>query len=263
MYSNDILNYAELKLHARDFLALTGITDIEFQAILPHFKIAITGKEKPEKTKAGEKRKRKVGAGRKPKLACTEDQLLFVLVYQKTYPVQVLLARTYGMSQGSTNGWIHQLLPKLKQALDAMDVLPERNGRELSRTQATRTGKKSKKLIIDGTERRVERPKDAEEQRKQYSGKRKAHTNKNVVVSEAQSGRVVYLSQTYAGKTHDKKIADEARTARKVLSCEQEARISYPEGTVLYQDTGFQGYAPRVKKVLQPKKTKKEGVEQS
>ena len=91
-------------------------------------------------------------------------------------------------------------------------------------------------------ERRVERPKNAEQQPSQYSGKKKTHTNKNVVVTEAESGRVVYLSQTYAGKTHDKKIADHAR-------------ISYPKEVSLYQDTGFQGYAPKVKKVLQPKKT--------
>ena len=237
-----MLHYAELKLHPRDFLTLTGLTNIEFQALLPHFKTAIASKEKPEKTKAGKKRKRKAGAGRKPKLSCAEDQLLFVLVYQKTYPIQVLLARTYAMSQGSTNNWIHRLLPKLKQALDGMGVLPERRGRELSRVQKTRKAKKSKKLIIDGTERRVERPKNAEQQRSQYSGKKKTHTNKKVVVIEAESGRVVYLSQTYAGKTHDKKIADHAR-------------ISYPKEVSLYQDTGFQGYAPKVKKVLQPKKT--------
>jgi hypothetical protein len=49
------------------------------------------------------------------------------------------------------------------------------------------------------------------------------------------------LSQTYVGKMHDKKIAD------------QES-ISYPPGTVLYKDTGFQGYEPAVKETCQAKK---------
>lgn len=53
--------------------------------------------------------------------------------------------------------------------------------------------------------------------------------------------RVDYLSQTYCGKTHDKKIAD----------CEA---IEYPPHATLDQDTGFQGYAPRGVLTFQPKK---------
>ena len=56
--------------------------------------------------------------------------------------------------------------------------------------------------------------------------------------------RVDYLSQTYCGKTHDKKIAD----------CEA---IHYPPHATLDQDTGFQGYAPLGVLVLQPKKKPK------
>src|SRR5262249_16465744 len=47
-----------------------------------------------------------------------------------------------------------------------------------------------------------------EKQALHYSGKHKTHTDKNVVVVHAKTRRVGYLSQTYAGKTHDKKIAD-------------------------------------------------------
>jgi len=57
----------------------------------------------------------------------------------------------------------------------------------------------------------------------------------------AKTTRVGYLSQTYAGKTHDKKIADTER-------------ITYPNDATLYKDTGFQGYEPRVQKTYQPKK---------
>lgn len=52
---------------------------------------------------------------------------------------------------------------------------------------------------------------------------------------------MVYLSQTYRGKTHDKKIAD------------TEA-IQYPPQATLSQDTGFQGYAPAGVLTLQPRK---------
>jgi hypothetical protein len=63
-----------------------------------------------------------------------------------------------------------------------------------------------------------------------------------VVVVQAKSKRGGFLSQTYAGKVHGKKIVDTEP-------------IVYPPGTTLYQDTGFQGYAPRVTQNYQPKKS--------
>jgi len=98
-------------------------------------------------------------------------------------------------------------------------------------------------LIIAGTERRRQRPKSPEKQALHYSGKHKAHSDKHGVVVKAKTKRVGYLSQTYAGKTHDKKIAD------------QEA-LCYPRNAILYKDTGFQGYEPPVGQTRQPKKSR-------
>lgn len=78
---------------------------------------------------------------------------------------------------------------------------------------------------------------------KPYSGKKKAHSDKNVVIVQAQTKRVSYLSQTYAGKMHDKKIVDREP-------------IHYPHGATLYKDTGFQGYEPAVGQTYQPKKNR-------
>jgi len=76
---------------------------------------------------AGKVRKRKTGAGRKGSLESIEQKLLFVLVYQKGYPLQAILGELFGISQGRANEWIHRLLPILKQALDDLGVLPERD----------------------------------------------------------------------------------------------------------------------------------------
>src|SRR5439155_6341965 len=96
-------------------------------------------------------------------------------------------------------------------------------------------------MIIDGTERRRQRPKNAEKQARHYSGKKKTHTDKNVLLADAADERVLFLSETYPGATNDKRIADEAR-------------LRYPPGTILYKDTGFQGYEPAVQKTCQAKK---------
>ncbi len=57
---------------------------------------------------------------------------------------------------------------------------------------------------------------------------------------------MVYLSGTCEGKRHDKKLADDEQ-------------YSFPPGSKLLQDTGFQGYQPKGVTVIQPKKKPRGG----
>lgn len=56
-----------------------------------------------------------------------------------------------------------------------------------------------------------------------------------------ENGQIVFLSETYAGRFHDKRIADEMN-------------YQLPEGSILCQDTGFQGFIMPGVTILQPKK---------
>ena len=235
-----MIEYTQLKQNRRKFLALTGLTLKEFEVLLPAFQRAYERQYPPNRTLARRPRKRRVGGGRKSSLDRVEQKLLFVLVYQKTYPLQVLLGETFEMSQARANQWLHRLLPVLHQALEDLGVMPERNPRQFAAHERRRGEKLD--LTIDGTERRRQRPKDPEKQALHYSGKKKAHSDKNVLIVNTRTKRVGYLSQTYAGKTHDKKIADNER-------------IAYPRKATLRKDTGFQGYEPRVQQTHQPKKS--------
>jgi DDE superfamily endonuclease len=236
-----MLTYANLKRNRRKCVALTGLTPKEFSALWPAFARAYAEHYPAEKTMTGKPRKRQVGGGRKGVLQETEQKLLFILVYQKTYPLQALLGEVFGFSQSRVNEWVHRLLPVLKVALDELGVLPEREPSRFALSEQAHGERPT--LIIDGTERRRQRPKDPTKQAAHYSGKKKTHCDKNVVIVQAQTNRVGFLSQTYAGKTHDKKIVDTEP-------------IVYPPGTKLSQDTGFQGYAPEVEQICQPKKSR-------
>ena len=99
-------------------------------------------------------------------------------------------------------------------------------------------------FIIDGTERPIQRPKNKDRQRQYYSGKKKRHTVKNIIVTEKQTGKIKGLSPTSEGKKHDKAIVDEQN-------------YRFPEDSTLYQDTGFQGYEPEKTTIYQPKKKPK------
>lgn len=239
-----MLEYERLTKDRRQFLALTGLTPKEFVELQRAFRQAYERAYPEDQTAEGNARKRRVGGGRKGQLRTMEQKLLFSLVYQKAYPLQALLGEVFELSQSRVNRWIHKLLPILKQALDELGVLPTREPSQFARQE--QRYQEAGALIIDGTDRHRQRPKSQEKQALHYSGKHKTHSDKNVVVVNAKTKRVGYLSQTYAGKTHDKKIVD------------TEA-IRYPPDTILYKDTGFQGYEPPGLQTWQPKKSRAKG----
>ncbi|SRR6266567_1136515 len=234
-----MITYTALQTNRREFLAFTGLTLPEFQRLLAAFPRAYQQVYPADRTAEGQPRRRSVGAGRKGQLSRPEDKLLFILVYLKTYPLQVVMAKLFGLSQPQVNSWIHRLLPAFLAALDDLGVRPERDPRDFARSQPT--SEKEPRLIIDATERRRQRPKNPEKQALHYSGRKKKHCDKNVVIVNARRKRIDYLSATYPGKAHEKKIADAEG-------------ISYPPDAILYKDTGFQGYEPAVKETRQAKK---------
>jgi len=134
-------------------------------------------------------------------------------------------------------------LPVLQRALQTLGRLPERDGRQVATPPLARE-RGVLELAIDGTERRRQRPHDATRQRDPYSGKKKTHTDQNILLVNETTDKVSYLGPTVVGKTHDKKAADEAA-------------IVYPVKATLDKDTGFQGDEPPGVQTRQPKKSLK------
>ena len=120
-------------------------------------------------------------------------------------------------------------------------MAPERDASRVATSPLALEG--APDVAIDGTERRRQRPTNAAQQQEQYSGKKKTHTDKNLLLVNEHTKKVVYLGPTVAGKTHDKKVADTEN-------------ISYPKQMILHKDTGFQGYEPNVHQTQQPKKSR-------
>jgi Helix-turn-helix of DDE superfamily endonuclease/DDE superfamily endonuclease len=235
-----MLEYKRLTKQRRKFLALTGLTPTEFKLLLPAFGEVYESVRSGDTTQSGQMRQRHVGGGRKGQLRSPEEQLLFILVYQKAYPLQTLLGEVFELSQARVNYWGHSLLPLLQQALEALEMMPAREPSQFA--QHERAKEEPPELSIEGTERRRQRPKSLQKQALHSSGKLKTHSDKNVVVVNAKTKRVGDLSQTHPGKTHDKKIADQEP-------------LCYPRDAILYKDTGFQGYEPPVGQTRQPKKS--------
>ena len=236
-----MLTFAILQDRPREFLAATGLTHDEFARVLPAFAAAYTVLYPPDKTWAGKVRQRQRGGGAKGILSQMENKRLFILVYQKTNPLQTLHGLQFELSQPQTHYWIHHLLPVVQHALATLGVAPERDASRVATSPLALEG--APDGVLDGTERRRQRPTDAARQKGLYSGKKKTHTDKNLVLVHAHTTKVVYLGPTVAGKTHDKKAADAAQ-------------ICYPTNATLGKDTGFQGYEPAGVLTRQPKKNR-------
>jgi len=215
-------SYKEIVRNKTEFLALTGYTKEEFEALLPHFERYFEAYIS-EYTLEGKRRKRRAYVPyRNSPLPTIEDKLVFILNYFKTNNLQSVQARLFGMHQAEANMWIHLLTPLVNQALAACGELPARDVEELD------IDEEDVFLFQDGTERPIQRPQDSTEQRDYY-------------VLTNLSCHILYLSPTVAGKIHDKKLADQTL-------------YTLPEGTILSQDTGFQGFSLDNVTILQPKK---------
>lgn len=238
-----MIRYAELVKKPNLFQTFTGLTLAGFNELLPAFQEAYEddlGYRDSEKEKP---RQRQRGGGRTSQISEIEDKLVFILIYFRFYPVQVLQGFLFGVSQPQASDWIHRLTPILNMALGYEQQLPARQAKDIETILAACP---ELEFIIDGTERPVRRPKDPKQQKHKYSGKKKRHTVKNNIITEKKTGKIKGLSPTVSGKIHDKKLADEQG-------------LSFPEKSKLWQDTGFQGYAPEQVTIIQPKKKPRGG----
>ncbi|MEP0819330.1 transposase family protein [Trichocoleus desertorum] len=155
----------------------------------------------------------------------------------RLYPTQEVQGFLFGMGQAQAHEWIYKLSGVLNQALGFEKQSPEREPYRLEEVIAQCP---SLEFIIDGTERRINRPKDKTERKQYYSSKKKTFTVKNNIISQRR-GKVAFLSDTYKGKKHDKAIYDEEE-------------YQFPDGSKLWKDTGFQGYEPEGLTTFQPQK---------
>lgn len=233
-----MLSYRRIENKARLLRSFTGLNATAFAQLLSSFERAYSEFLDKQDKEREIPRQRARGGGRQAVLATAEDKLLFMLFYYKFYPLQEVQGFFFGMGKTQAHEWVHRLTPLVSKALGYELQLP---ARQASSVEEVLAACPELSFIIDGTERPVERPKDKQKQKDYYSGKKKKHSVKNLVISETKTKKIKVLSPTVAGKQHDKSLADEQA-------------YSYPKGTRLYKDTGFQGYEPKNTRTKQPKK---------
>jgi hypothetical protein len=219
--------------------ALIGISYKEFQALLPVFEQSVLEDNRLRSTAT----KRHFGGGAKGKLTTAAQKLFFILVYIKTYPTFDFLGFVFSMHRSRAHRNIIKLTKSLEKTLGRKIVMPQK--KVSSMEEFLEQFPEAKDLFVDGVERPIQRPKDKKKQNKLYSGKKKRHMKKSVIVVNDQK-QILILTETKSGRRHDKRLADKVSLFEHV-----------PESVALWTDTGFQGVLKQHTNTLIPKKATK------
>jgi len=121
------VRFPDLQSRPTEFLDFTSLTLDEFQQLVPPFEAAFQAHLAAWRLDGKPRTARRFTVYENCPLRTPEDRLLFILVYLKTYSLQVVQGRLFGMGQSKANQWIHALLPVLLAALRTLGDAPARS----------------------------------------------------------------------------------------------------------------------------------------
>jgi hypothetical protein len=120
------VRFSDVQARPTEFLDFTSLTLDEFQQLVPSFEAAFQAHMAAWRLDGKPRTARQFSVYQNCPLPTPEDRLLFILAYVKTYSLQVVQGRLFGMGQSKANQWIHVLLPVLLTALRALGDAPAR-----------------------------------------------------------------------------------------------------------------------------------------
>jgi Helix-turn-helix of DDE superfamily endonuclease len=127
------LRFADLQTRPTEVLDLTSLTLDEFQQLVPPFEVTFTAHMAHWRLDGQPRTARRYTTYKNCPLPTPEDRLLFILVYLKTYPLQVRQGRLFGMGQSKTHQWLHVLLVVLQATLRTLEDAPTRSLTKLAK----------------------------------------------------------------------------------------------------------------------------------
>jgi hypothetical protein len=223
----------------RQLRATTGLNYNQFSILLPVF----TQHLEQAKQDKHKNKDRKMGSGKKGDIETPTEKLLLILFYFKCYPTFDVLGFTFGIRGDAAHKYVYSLFVVLMKTLYDFGVLPHMNFKTPEELQAA--FKEFDTLLIDATERAVQRSQDYEEQKKDYSGKKKQQTHKCTVISTLTT-YILYVGVIFRGKNNDYGMFKQ----------EFKPGLNWFKNFRVYVDLGYLGFADdyKTKELLIPYK---------
>jgi hypothetical protein len=240
--------YRKLARKPKLFLSVTGMNLHQFQALLPQFTQVYDKLERERKRKVirtGKKRQRQMGGGARFQNSVA-DRLLMLLLYYRLYLTQEFMTLLFKAEDKSV---ICRSIQLMRPVFESVLPVPER-ARQRILSLADKEQKRRKKrigsveefrqaypeltFIIDGVEQPKRKPKAPAKRKSDYSGKKKRHTLKQIVIGTP-AGIIVDQSPSVGGRPHDFKVFKDDHAARAVCAEFKDYRVT------MYGDSGFDG----------------------
>jgi hypothetical protein len=127
------LRFIDIQTCPTEVLDLTSLTVDEFRQLVPPFEAAFQAQMAQWRLDGRPRTARRYTTYQNCPLPTPEDRLLFILTYLKTYPLQVVQGRLFGMGQSKAHQWIHVLLVVLQATLRTLGDAPTRSVTELAK----------------------------------------------------------------------------------------------------------------------------------
>lgn len=240
--------YTKLSHKPKLFLSVTGMNFHQFQTLLPQFEQVYDKQERKRKRKVvrtGKRRLRRMGGGGQFANSIP-DRLLMLLLYYRLYLTQEFMTLLFCAEEKSV---ICRGIQQMRLVFEAVLPVPrvakerifsladkeqQRRKKRIGTLEEFRQAYPELSFIIDGVEQPKRKPKKPEKRKSDYSGKKKRHTLKQIVIGTP-SGIIIDQSPSVGGRPHDFKVFKDDHAARSVCSQFKDYRVT------LYGDSGFDG----------------------
>src|SRR5918998_1385037 len=127
------LRFTDIQPRSTEVLDLTSLTVEEFQHLVLPFEAAFQAHMARWRLDGQPRTARCYTTYQNCPLPTPEDRLLCILVYLKTYPLQVVQGRLFGMGQSKAHQWMHALFVVLRATLRTLGDAPTRSVTELAK----------------------------------------------------------------------------------------------------------------------------------
>ena len=222
-----MISYQKLIEKPRVFKSITGLSIDEFERLSQ--KVVPAWVEHEHKRLDRPNRQRAIGGGRKYALEL-KDRLVMVTCWLRLYLNTEAMGFFFDVDKSTVSRNCRRMLKVLRALGEETLGWPEppKRGEGKSVEQALREYP-DLLAIVDTTEQRIQRPGDNDDQKRHYSGKKKAHTRKTAIVVN-ERGRIRGVSHSTPGSKHDLKHVVESQVIDEI-----------PEDVTVIGDAGFDG----------------------
>lgn len=212
-----MLTYQKLFNNPGKLIRFTGLNPFQFETLAKKLEPLWIKSETERLERVN--RVRAIGAGRKYRLTSTEDKLLLILIFYRTYLNYEVLGWIFNLDASNICRLIKKLIPLLEIAADptlssSLRLIKQKRKR-LGFEEFIRLYPDLFELVIDTTEQKRQRPKNKRKQKNFYSGKKHQHGLKTQIVVD-KKGRIINVSKTYPSRIHDKTVLLKEKTLDKL-----------------------------------------------